>query len=141
MSVTPEQVKLLIAYRLEQAQAALEDAKCLIEASRTPASIINRSYYAMFYASLATLQTIGKTPNKHAGVLSLIDQEFVLTKKISRESGRNLHRVFDLRQLSDYRVDPAIDEEAAKAAWQQASVFVYQIREWLASQGFVDPKP
>ena len=137
MSIDPDQVKALVAYRLKQARAALDDAKCLMDAARTPSSVINRSYYAMFYAALALLQTIGKTPSKHTGVLSLVDQEFVLTGQISRESGRNLHRVFDLRQQSDYRVDPAIDDEAARIAWGQAGELVDEVAGYLMLQGFV----
>lgn len=135
MSIPPDQIGTLVAYRLQQARAALDDAKCLMDARRTPASIINRSYYAMFYAALALLQTIGKTPARHTGVLSLIDQEFVLAERISRESGRNLHRVFDLRQQSDYRVDPDIDQEAAGVAWNQAVGFVGEVTRYLAAQG------
>lgn len=137
MSIGPDQVRTLISYRLQQAQATLDDAKCLMDAARTPSSIINRSYYAMFYAALALLQTIDKMPSKHTGVLSLVDQEFVLTGRIVRESGRNLHRVFDLRQQSDYRVDPAIDDEAARIAWHQAVEFVDEVMRYLTIQGFL----
>jgi uncharacterized protein (UPF0332 family) len=69
----PEHVAELVKFRLEQARATLEDARFLHEGGRTPQSIINRAYYAMFYAALALLQTIGKVPAKHSGVLSLFD--------------------------------------------------------------------
>lgn len=137
MSVDSDQVKTLVGYRLQQARAALDDAKCLMDAGRTPSSIINRAYYAMFYAALALLQTIGRTPSRHTGVLSLVDQEFILTGQIARESGRNLHRVFDLRQQSDYRVDPAIDAETARVAWGQAVAFVDEAANYLTLRGFV----
>ena len=52
----------LIRHRLEQAQVALDDAKSLLDGNRSPQSILNRSYYAMFYAALALLQKIGKVP-------------------------------------------------------------------------------
>jgi uncharacterized protein (UPF0332 family) len=57
---TPE----LITHRLEQAETALDDAKYLLDGKRSPQSIVNRSYYAMFYAALALLQNIGKVPSK-----------------------------------------------------------------------------
>lgn len=59
-----EEVELLIRYRLEQAQTALDDARYLLEGQRSPQGIINRSYYAMFYAAIALLQKIGKIPSK-----------------------------------------------------------------------------
>jgi len=45
-----EEIFHLIQYRLEQAQVALDDAKFLIDGKRSPQSIVNRSFYAMFYA-------------------------------------------------------------------------------------------
>jgi uncharacterized protein (UPF0332 family) len=73
-----EEIMALVNYHLERAQTALEDGKFLLEGGRSPQSIINRAYYAMFYAALALLQKIGKVPSKHTGVISLFDTEFVV---------------------------------------------------------------
>jgi len=73
-----EEIQALVNYRLEQAQTALEDGKFLLEGGRSLQSIVNRTYYAMFYAALALLQKIGKVPSKHTGVISLFDTEFVV---------------------------------------------------------------
>ena len=48
-----EEIATLVKYRLEQAQIALADARFLLDGNRSPQSIVNRSYYAMFYAALA----------------------------------------------------------------------------------------
>jgi len=42
----PEETEVLISYRLEQAQTALDDARYLLDGQRSPQGIINRSYYA-----------------------------------------------------------------------------------------------
>ena len=73
-----EEIDQLITYRLEQAEVSLEDARFFLNGNRSPQSIVNRSYYAMFYASLALLQKISKIPSKHSGVISLFDTEYVL---------------------------------------------------------------
>lgn len=62
-----DELAALVQYRLEQAFAALNDAKYLLDGCRSPHSIVNRAYYAMFYAALALLQKAGKIPSKHAG--------------------------------------------------------------------------
>ena len=72
-----EEIATLVKYRLEQAQIALADARFLLDGNRSLQSIVNRSYYAMFYAALALMQNIGKVPSKHVGVISLFDTEFV----------------------------------------------------------------
>jgi len=69
-----------IKYRLAQAQSSLEDAKYLLDGNRSPEGVINRAYYAMFYAALALFEKIGKSSSKHTGVISIFDTKFVLKK-------------------------------------------------------------
>jgi len=40
---------------MEQAKTALDDAQFLFKGDRSPQSVVNRAYYAMFYAALALL--------------------------------------------------------------------------------------
>ena len=94
----PKEIETLIKYRLEQAHAALDDAKYLIDGNRSAQSIVNRSYYAMFYAALALLQNISKAPSKHSGVISLFDTEFVMKGIFSKELSKHFHKAFELRQ-------------------------------------------
>lgn len=63
-----DEIQTLIDYRLEQAKTALDDARFLLMGNRSPQSIVNRAYYAMFYATLALLQKTSKIPSKHIGV-------------------------------------------------------------------------
>ena len=63
-----DDINALVTYRLEQAKTALDDAKFLRDGKRSPQSIINRAYYAVFYSALALLQKIGKVPSKHIGL-------------------------------------------------------------------------
>ena len=99
----PEDTEVLITYRLEQAQTALDDARYLLDGKRSPQSIINRSYYAMFYAALALLQKIGEIPSKHAGVISLFDREFVKKGIFPKERSKDFHKAFELRQYQIIR--------------------------------------
>ena len=71
-----EAVATLISYRIEQAEKAIEDAHCLLSGNGSPQSIINRSYYAMFYVTLALMLQIGKSFSKHSGAISAIDVSF-----------------------------------------------------------------
>jgi uncharacterized protein (UPF0332 family) len=132
-----EDAKSLVKYRMEQAEAAIKDAEVLLTGDGTVGSIINRSYYAMFYAALAALQTVGKAPSKHAGVLSLFNREFVLTGNMSRELGRSIHRAFELRQSADYAIMPQLGEDAAVAACEEARKFIAGVRAYLEQQGWM----
>jgi len=113
-----EEAAQLIKYRLEQAYTALDDARFLLDGKRSPQSIINRSYYAMFYAALAMLQTTGKVPSKHSGVISLFDTELVLKGVFPRELSQDFHNAFEVRQVSDYRVIKPSTPKKAQALWE-----------------------
>ncbi|MBM4329648.1 MAG: HEPN domain-containing protein [Deltaproteobacteria bacterium] len=108
-----EDISTLIKYRLEQAQTALDDGKFLLDGERSPQSVINRAYYAMFYAVIALLQKIGKVPSKHTGTISLFDTEFVMKGIFPKELSRNLHKAFELRQVLDYKTVETISRDKA----------------------------
>jgi uncharacterized protein (UPF0332 family) len=126
-----DEILILIQYRIKQAEESLEDAKALLDGGRSPRGIINRSYYAMFYAVLALLQKIGKVPRKHSGAISLFDTEYVLKDLFPKELSKDLHDIFNLRQVSDYQViDPVILDDA-ETALKRAEGFVEAIRKHL----------
>ena len=127
----PEETEVLITYRLEQAQTALDDARYLLDGKRSAQSIINRSYYAMFYASIALLQKIGKIPSKHAGVISLFDREFVKKGIFPKALSKDFHKAFELRQVSDYRTSKLLKKEQAEQIWSKAVHFVDSIKIYL----------
>jgi uncharacterized protein (UPF0332 family) len=92
----------LIRYRLEQARDSLQEADVLMEAGMSLRSVMNRLYYAMFYAVLALLQDMQAGTSKHSGAISLFDREFIKTRIFDKELSKALHRAFELRQKGDY---------------------------------------
>jgi len=126
-----EEIEILIKHRLEQAQQALGDAKYLIDGNRSPQSIVNRSYYAMFYAALALLQKISKAPSKHSGVISLFDQEFVMRGIFEKELSKDFHKAFELRQSIDYKIIKPISTDKASQIWQKAVNFVQAVQHYF----------
>jgi len=130
-----EDINILIKYRLEQAKTALEDGRFLLNGGRSTQSVVNRAYYAMFYAALALLQKIGKVPSKHTGVISIFDVEFVAKGIFQKELSRSFHRAFELRQVSDYKSYESISNEKAKETLDKATVFVRAVNEYLVTLG------
>jgi uncharacterized protein len=126
-----DDISALIGYRLEQAQTALEDGRYLLDGGRSPQSVVNRAYYAMFYAVLALLQKIGKVPSKHAGVISIFDTEFVMKGEFPKQLSRDLHKAFELRQVLDYKASEPISGAKAAEILDKASQFVAAVRNRL----------
>ncbi|MBI5197687.1 MAG: HEPN domain-containing protein [Nitrospirae bacterium] len=130
-----EEVASLIKYRLEQAQTVLEDAMFLLKGDRSPNSVVNRAYYAMFYAGLALLQKIGKIPSKHTGVISIFDTEFVMKGIFPKELSKDFHKAFELRQVSDYQTFKPMSKEKAEETLHKAGQFVQAVKEYLDESG------
>ena len=95
--------RILINYRMEQAEQAIKDTEILLSEGGSPGSIINRAYYAMFYAVLALLVKVEKGTSKHSGAIALFNQYFVKEKIFPKDMSYTLHKSFDMRQMSDYR--------------------------------------
>jgi uncharacterized protein (UPF0332 family) len=129
--VKNKEIEILIKHRLEQAHEALDDAKYLIDGNRSPQSIVNRSYYAMFYATLALLQKIAKVPTKHSGVISLFDREFVMKGIFDKSLSKDFHRAFELRQSVDYKIIKPIPTVKANEIWLKADNFVQSVEHYL----------
>jgi uncharacterized protein (UPF0332 family) len=122
----------LIQYRLERAKETLKDAQLLHDQGGSPNSIINRSYYAMFYASLALLADQGKESSKHSGVISLFDKLFIKSGKFPKTMSKAFHKAFDLRQISDYRELFELDQDQAEEVLQSARQFVESIMRYFS---------
>lgn len=129
------QLESLIQYRLTQSEETLWEANILLEQSAFRGSI-NRSYYAMFYAALGLLATRELGTSKHSGVISLLDREFVKKGIISKALSKSFHRAFDERQASDYGELFEPNLQTATNLYEQAEIFVIEIKKHLISIGF-----
>lgn len=127
-----EAVATLIKYRMDQANKAIEDALCLDAGKGSPHSIINRTYYAMFYAVLALLLREGKSYAKHSGVIGAFDTTFVRTGLLPKDLSANLHKMFELRQEHDYKIVFEPDPQEARDAIDTAKNFVKAIEQFLS---------
>lgn len=133
--MNPEDIPQLVHGRIEQAVESLADAKTLLTTGRSGRSIVNRSYYSMFYCVLALLQTINKTPHKHQGAISLFDREFVHRGLLPKELSFDLHRIFELRQVDDYKQIEPVNLDEAQEAIAVAERFLAAVRASLTAGG------
>lgn len=130
----PDEITTLRQYRLEQAKAALEDAEFLLLHQRSALSVVNRAYYAMFYAVLALLQDTSPLPSKHTGIIGLFDVMYIRTSIFDKQRSKDLHRAFDLRQASDYKTIAPITNEQAEEITASARVLLETVVQFLAKQ-------
>jgi uncharacterized protein (UPF0332 family) len=91
----------------------------------------------MFYCVLTLLQTINKTPRKHQGVISFFDREFVHSGRLSKELSFDLHRIFELRQVDDYKKIEPVGLDEAQEAIATAERFLAAVRQYLTISGYL----
>jgi len=111
-----------IRHQLTQAGQALSDADGARQAGLSDAVVINRCYYACFHAAQAVLCDRGETPTSHGGVISLFGSEVVVPGDATRDQGRFLNRLSELRKQADYGY-ATLDEDVASLC-QRSQQFV-----------------
>jgi uncharacterized protein (UPF0332 family) len=128
-----EEIRQAILLRLGQARETLKEADALREHGLWR-GVINRSYYAMFYAVLALGVFRQVVLSKHSQAIAFFDKEFVKTGDLPRELSRSLHLGFDQRQVNDYGDIWTVIQEEAEAVFSDACVFVESVDGFLNKQ-------
>lgn len=120
-----------ITSNLERADTNLQVAGELLEKGYYDVSA-SRSYYAAFYALSALLLNEGIDTSKHSGVIALVHQHFVKSGKLSKEQGRNLNWLFELRSVGDYGVSLHVGLDDARRAVRIAETLLQAVRALLS---------
>lgn len=90
-----------INYRFHRAEESYEEALILAKEKRWNA-VINRLYYACFYAVISLLLKNNISTQTHDGARTQFGLIFVKTGIFDKESGKLYSKLFDYRQKGDY---------------------------------------
>ena len=126
-----EELFALIEYRLKQADDSIKEAEVLLKEGMSLRSVMNRLYYAMFYAVLALLQEKQLGTSKHYGAISLFDREFIKSGIFDKELSKILHRSFELRQKGDYMEQPEITKADIDEILPKTVAFINEIKQYI----------
>jgi len=126
-----EELRSLIAYRLKEADDSLAEASVLLREGMSMRAVMNRLYYAMFYAVLALLQNKHLGTSKHAGAIALFDREYVKGGALDSKFSKTLHRAFELRQKGDYMEQSEIIQADIDEMLPAATEFVAEAKRYL----------
>jgi uncharacterized protein (UPF0332 family) len=69
--------------------------------------------------------------SKHSGVIASIHQQFVKTAKLSKEQGKDLNWLFEIRNVGDYGGAAHVSSPQAERAIQAAEGFLNAIKSLL----------
>ena len=133
MTDKEKQIKLA-RYRLQQADDSINEALYLLAGRKSPRSIINRAYYAMFYAVMALIVFESFSSSKHSGVISYFNKKFIKEGILPNELGHSINKAFELRQEGDYREYVELTYEQVEPFIEKAKVFVKVIKDYLEAK-------
>lgn len=110
MSLTEEERKAIVTYRLEKATRTFEQAVGNINLGYWEV-IANRLYYAAYYAVSALLIANRLSAHTHNGVIQVFGLNFIKNQIIPSEYGKLYSQLFSLRQTGDYDDTYDLSEE------------------------------
>ena len=123
-----EERKAEIAANWRRAEDSIAAAKILAEAGFYD-FVASRAYYAGFHAAAAALLSEGISFRTHAGVLNGIHHHFVKPGRLSRELGRGLNWMAELRAVGDYGETRHVPEPEANEAIKTAERIVAALKQ------------
>jgi uncharacterized protein (UPF0332 family) len=121
----------LSAYRLQRAKETLLEADALIAGGFYNA-VVNRLYYACYYAVIALLIKNNIAAQTHQGVRQMFSLHFIVTGKIPSHYSTFYSRLFNDRISGDYDDYVQYDSEMIQVIRPQAEAFICGIEEELA---------
>lgn len=101
MSLSFDERKAVVEFRIEKARRAFEQAQGVVELQYWE-TIANRLYYAAYNAVSAMLIAYGYTAHSHDGVIHLFGQHFVKPGLVDSKDGKLYHHLFSMRLTGDY---------------------------------------
>lgn len=116
---------------LEKARQALADAEQLTAGGGSDEGVVNRLYYAAFHAAQAALYSRDVNPSPHGAVRNRFGEVFVVSGELSRDQGRLLTTLADLRQQADYGYEPL--EVDVGDLFERTAAFVDDVTELVES--------
>ena len=119
-----------IAANLERAEKSIQAAQQLVSGGYYDFAA-SRAYYTVFYAATALLLNEGLEFSKHSAVIASIHQRFVKTGKLSKEQGKTLNLLFELRNIGDYGGIAHVTLQQVDQAIQEAKGFLAAVKSLL----------
>lgn len=101
MSLSDDDRKALVDYRIEKAKATFDEAQKVAAMSLWNLAA-NRLYYALYHAASALLLSDGHTSHTHKGLLAQINLHYVKDGQLTQSDGKLIRQMFNMRQEGDY---------------------------------------
>jgi uncharacterized protein (UPF0332 family) len=130
MTISENERKALIQYRLEQAHLSADDAELLMKNEKIPAAI-NRIYYAVFYCVLALALKEGYKTSKHMQLIGWFNKTFIASGKIENDYGRIFRDCYEYRKSADYDTFVHFNRTDIDLLFNEMKSFIKKIERFI----------
>ncbi len=128
MNLVEDNRKDIVAYRIERAYTALEQAKLNLKLNCLEVTA-NRLYYAAYYVVSALLIANKIPAHSHEGNVTQFGLHFVKTGKVDREEGKLLSHLLTMRLKGDYSDRFGLTEADVLPYIEPTEAFIKKIAE------------
>lgn len=115
MSLSNDDRKALVDYRIEKAWATFDEAQKVASLSLWNLAA-NRLYYSLYHAASALLLSDGLTSHTHKGLLAQINLNYIKNGRLTQSDGKLMRQMFNMRQEGDYEDFAETTEQDIKDA-------------------------
>ena len=119
-----------IKYRFRRAVESFEEALILADNEKWN-TVVNRLYYACFYAVNALLLKHHIDTKTHDGTRTQFGFHFIKAGKIDKVYGKLFTKLYDLRQKGDYGDLFDFDEKIGRPLIEQVKDFIGEIEKHI----------
>ena len=128
MNLVEDNRKDIVAYRIERAYTAPEQAKLNLKLNCLEVTA-NRLYYAAYYVVSALLIANKIPAHSHEGNVTQFGLHFVKTGKVDREEGKLLSHLLTMRLKGDYSDRFGLTEADVLPYIEPTEAFIKKIAE------------
>ena len=96
-------------------------------------TVVNRSYYSVFYAMRAVLALDEYDSKKHSGIISEFRKRYIKTGIFSDDLSDIIGELFMVRSNGDYDDFYIVSREKAEMQYHNAKLFIEEIEKYLLS--------
>jgi uncharacterized protein (UPF0332 family) len=133
MTLSEEDRKNIIVYRIRQAEDTILDVQLLIENERLQASI-NRIYYGIFYALLALGLKYKFESSKHIQLIGWFNKNFIHENIFPVKYGQIINKAFNRRTKGDYDTFVEFDKKIVEEMFVEMKDFISVIKTHLINE-------
>lgn len=123
--------QIIIKYWIEKSHDDLASAEDNYSSGRYQ-NAVRDAYFACFHAFSSVLLKNGKTFKKHKEVRSILNRDFVRSKKMDVLWGKHYNWLFDNRHKADYRPLVQFDSDHVKEIIEKSQAFVAEMERLLS---------